>query len=287
MVSVVLPTYNGKKYIRKSIESVLNQTYRDLELIIVNDCSNDGTEVLVEEYALLDSRIRVIHNEVNKKLPGALNIGFSCAQGNLFTWTSDDNIYREDAIEKMVEFMHSNPEVDVVYADYDLINEEGTITGEVKHKKTDNIYRDNIVGACFLYKREVQETLGGYNEKLFLVEDYDFWLRANEKFVLKPMQETLYFYRLHNGSLTGTRMSEIAKATNDVLERILNHTDLKKEDRIILLQKITMTLYNCCYERRKFRYYMQLLKKESVDAYRGCGKKMILSQYLPKELLRN
>ncbi len=75
-VSIVLPTYNGEKYIRESVESIINQSFTDWELIIVDDCSTDHTAMIVDQYASEDFRIKVIHNKKNQKLPQSLNIGF-------------------------------------------------------------------------------------------------------------------------------------------------------------------------------------------------------------------
>lgn len=93
-VSIVLPTFNGSKYIKQSVESVLSQTFTDFELIIVNDCSTDDTLSICNELKELDSRITIISNETNKKLPASLNIGFRRAVGEYFTWTSDDNLFK-------------------------------------------------------------------------------------------------------------------------------------------------------------------------------------------------
>lgn len=113
-VSIVLPTYNGERYIRASIESILNQTYKDWELIIVNDASIDSTIDIVNEYVQRDSRIRVITNSTNKKLPESLNIGFESTSGEYLTWTSDDNMYKPKAIEFMVNHLDNHSDVDMV-----------------------------------------------------------------------------------------------------------------------------------------------------------------------------
>ena len=83
LVSIVLPTYNGQKYIKDAIDSVLAQSYQNWELIIVNDCSQDNTLKIINEYAQKDSRIKIINNDVNKKLPASLNIGFEAAKGDI------------------------------------------------------------------------------------------------------------------------------------------------------------------------------------------------------------
>lgn len=89
VVSIVMPVYNGEKYLRQSIASVVNQTFKDWNLIIVDDCSTDSSPEIMNEYAKADDRIQVIHNEVNSKIPASLNNGFEEAAGRYFTWTSD------------------------------------------------------------------------------------------------------------------------------------------------------------------------------------------------------
>lgn len=229
LVSIVLPTYNGSKFIKESIDSCLNQTYKNIELIIVNDCSTDNTEELIQSYH--DERIVYVKNDQNQKLPKSLNIGFSKANGTYLTWTSDDNFYVNNAIEKMVTHLE-NKKVDLVYAPYKTINETGKVdgfreVGEIKH-----ILKDNIVKACFLYTKEIQHTLKGYGTDLFLVEDYDFWIRAAyNNFKFGKLEEELYYYRFHDASLTETRRKEISAALYKLLSHhVENFENAKKKD---------------------------------------------------------
>ncbi len=284
MVSVILPTYNGSEFIRKSINSVLSQSYSDLELIIVDDHSTDDTPAIVDEIAEMDNRVRVIHNETNKKLPASLNIGFSYASGDYFTWTSDDNYFASEAIKKMVDALDKNPNVDIVYADYELIDVKGNIVGEVCHREHTNIYEENIVGACFLYRRDVQEKLKGYDENLFLAEDYDFWLRAKRYFKYSPLYEKMYYYRVHGKSLTGSRMAEIAAATDVTLLRVLDNNELSNEDRGIIYKRLSDSNFNWHYDRKKLKECMTQLKKYAPKIYEKCGCDMRFSQYLPKSI---
>ncbi|MCI5760300.1 MAG: glycosyltransferase family 2 protein, partial [Eubacterium sp.] len=91
-ISIVMPVYNGERYLAGAIRSVLEQSYPNFELIIVNDASTDGSLKIAEVFAAKDDRIRVYTNEHNQKLPRSLNIGFSHCEGELYTWTSDDNL---------------------------------------------------------------------------------------------------------------------------------------------------------------------------------------------------
>ncbi len=284
MVSVILPTYNGSEFIRNSINSVLSQSYSDLELIIVDDHSTDDTPAIVDEIAESDSRVRVIHNETNKKLPASLNIGFSYASGDYLTWTSDDNYFAPEAVKKMVDILEKKLNVDIVYTDYDLIDVEGNIIGDVCHREHTNIYEENIVGACFLYRRAVQEKLKGYDETLFLAEDYDFWLRAKKYFNYMPLYEKLYYYRVHGKSLTGSRMAEIATATDITLLRVLENNELSDEDRGIIYKRLSESNFNWHYDRKQLKEYMTRLKEYAPELYENCGRDMKLSINIPKSV---
>ncbi|WP_276499333.1 glycosyltransferase [Pontibacter litorisediminis] len=209
LVSIVLPTYNGEKFLKQSIDSCLNQTYQNIELIIVNDCSKDSSEDIIKSYK--DNRIRYYKNEQNLKLPASLNRGFSLAKGEYFTWTSDDNYYKNNAIDTLVRALEQSKS-DLVYANYSTIDNDDNLTGTRIVGERRNILLDNVVKACFLYKSEMHNKLEGYRTDLFLVEDYDFWIRAAfNNFIFKPIKDELYFYRFHQGSLTESRRKEIAQ----------------------------------------------------------------------------
>ena len=163
LISIVLPVYNGSKYLSESIESILSQTYKNWELIIIDDCSSDNTPQIANRYCTFDSRIRYYKNENNLRLPRALNKGFSLAKGDFFTWTSDDNIYEKDALEKMLYSLKSN-NADFVFCSYNTIDENGEIIGFVRVPDDfkNSIVGSNIVGACFLYTRKVYNSVGDY-----------------------------------------------------------------------------------------------------------------------------
>ncbi len=216
---MVLPTYNGATYLAQSIESVLAQTHTALELLIVDDCSTDSTPAIIDRYAAQDSRLRPLRHTVNKKLPGALNTGFAAAQGDFFTWTSDDNLYRPAALATLLAALQAQPAAGVVYADYTLIDGQGRPLRRVRVAPPAAIVYKAVVGACFLYRRELHVALNGYDETLFLAEDYDFWLRAALRGPLLPLPEDLYLYRMHEGSLTEQKRQQVLARREAVLLR--------------------------------------------------------------------
>ncbi len=210
-VSIVLPSYNGEKYIRTSIDSILCQTYLDWELLIVDDCSTDETPKIINEYCQKDSRISVIRNTVNQKLPVSLNIGFKQAKGKYLTWTSDDNMFEKDAIRVMVDFLDKHQDYVMVCCDMKYINESGMF---IKNFQADpsNIWKYNSIGACFMYTRIVKDIVGEYDKSLFLVEDYDYWIRIYKEGKIGKIENKMYQYRHHKCSLTESRQNEIKKS---------------------------------------------------------------------------
>ena len=201
LVSIVLPVYNGEKFLSESIGSCLSQTYSNLELIIVNDCSNDSSLQIAEDFARRDERVKIISNQNNLKLPASLNIGHHYAKGECLTWTSDDNYYAPKAIEVMLKAL-SKSKTDVVHANFNIINPYGIPTLNNVMCKNKSLLLGNNIGPCFLYKRDVFNQNGGYDENLHTIEDYDFWLQTKIHSKFRFIPDVLYNYRIHEGSLT-------------------------------------------------------------------------------------
>jgi glycosyltransferase involved in cell wall biosynthesis len=220
-VSIVLPVHNGAAYLEQAISSIRSQTFRDFELICVDDGSTDETPEILARQARSDCRIRVITNRPNKGLPGALNTGFAAARGSLHCWTSDDNIARPQMLERLVAALDAHPEAAIAHANYSVIDAGGAVMGLQKVGPASEILLGNRIGAAFLYRAEVTRTLGGYDEGLFGVEDYDFWLRAARSFRFVTLDEDLYLYRRHEGSLTDQRALTIHRLVGQVIRREL------------------------------------------------------------------
>ena len=234
LVSVVLPVFDQADMVAQAVDSVLAQRYASFELIVVDDGSSDGLHDAVRPY-LADPRVRVV-TQPNQGLPKALSTGFEFATGEYFTWTSADNRMHQDQLERLVAFLEERPEVAMVYADYELIDERGELLegGEFRvmdrtdksnlavvrvHRSTHDLnrYEDNFIGACFLYRGQVGRLLGDYNPELGL-EDYDYWLRINRLFRVEHLgsDEVLYQYRVHQNTLSARarelKIAERAKA---------------------------------------------------------------------------
>jgi len=207
-VSIVLPTHNGSRYLRQSIESCLAQSYDNLELIVVDDGSAEDIRGLVGEFT--DPRLRFVRKEPNQGLPAALNTGFELASGAYLTWTSDDNYYQPDAIERLLRFLQRHPAFGFVYSSVYIVDDRqpGRPIKTRRALPPADLKRQNSVGACFLYRREVYESVGLYNSDAVLVEDYDYWVRVASRFRMQRLLAPLYYYRYHDKSLTSQYSSD-------------------------------------------------------------------------------
>lgn len=206
-VSIVLPVYNGEKFLVQSIKSCITQTHKNFELIIVNDCSTDSSLQIAENFAQQEKRIKVISNESNLNLPASLNVGHRQAKGEYVTWTSDDNFFEPNAIEVMLEEISKN-NVDIVHSNFNIIEKNGNKRFKDVLSNSLSLLLGNNVGACFLYKKEVFIRNGGYDEALHTIEDYDFWLQAQIHSKFEHIPRNLYNYRTHEASLTSQIKSE-------------------------------------------------------------------------------
>lgn len=247
LISIVLPVYNGEKYLRESIESVIAQTYKTWELLILDDCSTDKSADIAKEYEKRDGRIRYYRNEKNLRLPRNLNKGFSLARGTYLTWTSDDNRYRENALERMHEALTENSDAQFVFASCRIIDGDGKeieyiMVNESSKKK---IMGMNPVGACFMYTRKAYEKVGEYDPELTLVEDFDYWQRLYAKYGAVTIEDILYEYRWHDGALTSTMRKEI-------FSQVLEKTLLKNRDAFGKLDdEETYYFYKGLYDCRR------------------------------------
>jgi polysaccharide pyruvyl transferase CsaB len=221
LVSIVLPVYNGEAYLRGALDSILNQSYTNFEVIAVNDGSTDTSGKILEEYARQDNRIRAIHQE-NQKLPRTLTNGFKFAQGEFLTWTSHDNRLKKDYLEKLVACLQRHPSWDMVYANIDIIGEDGSplenstwFTGYQHPPGSDHIhlpkytsklntYPNNSISGAFLYRDRVKWLIGDYSPWQYTREDYDYWMKVNALLSIRhaDFNSPVYDYRFHTDSLT-------------------------------------------------------------------------------------
>ena len=244
-VSVVLPVHNGFPYLPQAISSVLEQTFPELELIVVDDGSSDDSAAYVANLA--DARVRLIRHDRNLRLPQALNTGLAAARGALLTWTSADNCCAPAFLEALVAALDGHPDAGFAYSAFAWIDEQGRITGI--HREQDFSYASllshNPGNASFLYRRSLYDTVGTYDAELEGAEDWDMWLRIRECSEPVYVPEILYYYRLHAKSMTAT----MPEAVRHAAERTFTKA-IQRNGGILPLDAIYPDLQACCDRQR-------------------------------------
>jgi glycosyltransferase involved in cell wall biosynthesis len=237
-VSVILPTYNQADYLPAALDSIFQQTWRDFELIVVNDGSTDNTADVLADYQERYS-FTVIHKQ-NGKLPRALNTGFEQARGKYLTWTSSDNIMLPCMLESLVQALDDNPAVGFVYADWEVIDENDELLATVRTLDHDRhlLMRINYVNACFMYRHTCQDTVGLYDPEYILAEDWEYWWRISRSFELLHIPRVLYQYRVHSGSLTSTAVLTAKRGISVGYQKLLQDFRSKPLDWYISRLKV-------------------------------------------------
>ena len=198
LVSIVVPVYNGEKYILECIESIRNQSYKNIELIIVNDGSTDRSIDLIKKFQWSYKLL----NQKNSGQSCALNNGWSKSKGELIGYLSCDDTLEKNCISELVSSLEND--VDIVYSNYHIIDEFGKRVssvdlGEFSYK---GLCEDLICypGPGTLFKKEVFKELKGWDISLTQVPDFDFWLRASRMSKFKRVPTALANFRIHKGS---------------------------------------------------------------------------------------
>lgn len=184
LISIILPTYNRAEYISKAIESVFLQTFKDFELIIVNDGSTDNTPKILSEFEKKDSRVKVITNTTNIDLVKTLNKGIRAAQGKYIARIDDDDIWSDPKkLEKEFSFLENNSDYVLVGGGVVRIDAQGKeIMRYLLSEKDEDIRKAILQNNTFahsnvLFRKDAWERVGGYNEELKFSEDWDLWMR--------------------------------------------------------------------------------------------------------------
>lgn len=202
-VTVYIPTHNYGKYVDKAIQSVLNQTVEDWELIVIDDGSTDNTMEVLEKYQS-HPKIRVLSQE-NRGLNVTNNIALRLSNGKYIMRLDADDYLDENALSVLSNTLDVKPEIGLVYPDYYHVNEEGDVIELVRRKKIGEevqILDLPAHGACTMFRKEILMQIGGYLEDFSGQDGYDIWLRFIQKYKPYNVNIPLFYYRQHPASLT-------------------------------------------------------------------------------------
>ena len=219
LVSVIMPSYNSKKYIKKAIDSVLEQTYSNFELIIVDGNSTDGTLDILDEYKKQDRRIKVIQDE-GRGIGAALQLGCQIASGKFIARMDSDDIAINTRFEKQLKIFHSIPNLILVASPVIYINEDDSIVGYSFPYTNKRIIQEKvylIAHPTVMMKKDAYVKAGGY-QPLLRAEDYFLWNRMRIMGEFYIFKEPLIKYRLLQDSLSHTLDDNFNKKLGRKLE---------------------------------------------------------------------
>ncbi len=259
-VSIVIPVYNGSNYIKEAIDSALAQTYKNIEIIVVNDGSTDGgkTDKICRSYG---DKIRYFPKE-NGGVASALNKGIEKMEGEYFSWLSHDDVYYPNKVEKQVEALSkvSKNRTVLVYSNVEYINENSETIRQTQYEKEYGnkalnsklfpVLKGLTNGCNILIPKKCFEETGLFNESLKTANDYEMWFRLFRKYNVKFIKEVLTKYRFHE--LQGTKtIKTYTNESDDLWSSVIK--SLKEEEVLP-------------FEKSLFNFYYGLSKQAEADS---------------------
>lgn len=278
-ISVVIPSYNHEKYIKKAIDSVLEQTYKDFELIIIDDCSSDKSKKIIEKYQ--DKKIKKLYNDKNLGAVETLNSLIEMAKGEYIALLNSDDYWEKNKLEKQVDILDSNNSIaacftwaDFIDSNNKLIIQDQPNIFQKRNRKQEEWLRYFFdYGNCLCHpsvmiRKKVYEQIGKYNKIFRQLPDYDFWVRLIKKYNIHIIEENLTHFRIleneqKNASYLNDKNKNLIIYENqliktkffDGLDRRLFYKGfkdliIKKEsikDDILTSFEQGIILYNCKY----------------------------------------
>lgn len=270
MISIILPVYNGEKYIEDAIKSVMSQTYNNWELIVIDDGSSDSTSTIVNKY--INTNIHYIYQE-NKGPSDARNKGITVAKGEYLAFLDADDLYKSNKLSDQLSYLNENPSVDIVYNDIEVVDE---FLNHLSFLKSEGIYNrkeDFLAVLLFrqiiplppsmLIRRRCFEGGLKYNSNYIHCEDYDLTIQLASQYTFGYLPENLYIYRRHDNNLTNQHQKQLDAEKEIIrkmgilkIEQIVNSSSFNLVEKSILLGKI---LIKAEYYNRAKEIFFELI----------------------------
>ena len=260
-VSIILPSYNHAQYLPYAIESILSQTYRDFELIIVDDGSSDGSLQIAEDYADRHSQIRVLTHTDHRNLgiSETVNFAYQQCRGEYWSGLPSDDILTPGKIERQVAFLDAYPEVGWVYCFAKLVDETGQPLADAKpfgedmtgdaHPLRRLIQKNVVPGMTSLMRRSCTDKVGLHDAKI-KYSDWEFWLRMTAQCKVAFLPEPLVFFRYHGYNSSKAPAHENMRRALEVMFSFREKAEklgLRKADpRTFALIDLQKTFYFFC-----------------------------------------
>jgi len=233
LVSIIIPVYNGEKYVRETLDSCMDQTYQNIEIIIVDDESKDNTLDILKEYEKKDNRIQVISVSKQNGLGNVINIGIRQSKGEYIARMDEDDVMYPTRLEKQVEYLNNNPKCVAVGGQIDIIDAQSKITGHREYANEDKDIKKNMflfqpfAHPAVTLRRSAVEAVGLYPENMWKVEDVKFFFLLSKQGEFHNIQDTVIKYRMTFDTQSQSKMVDHFKKTNEVRKWAIKELNIK------------------------------------------------------------
>lgn len=224
-ITVLTTVYNGEKYLKEAIDSIINQTYANFEYIIINNGSKDNSPEIIRSYK--DPRIVFVDLDLNIGLSNVRNLGYEKAKGKYVALLDADDIALPERLEKQVQILENNPEIGLCSTNLVTINEKGEITGEKWFRPSklplewQMLWSDVVANSSSMVRKEILEKYEiKNNPDLFPVEDYDLWCNVILNCRMYRLDEVLIYYRVHGENTFFSMMEKADFLAINIIEKI-------------------------------------------------------------------
>lgn len=265
LISIITPTYNREAFLPAAIESVLAQSYKEFELIIVDDGSTDNSRELINVYADKDQRVKYLYQE-NQRQSVARNYALSIAKGDFICFLDSDNYWPHDKLEKSLKAFEQHPEADIVYGDCITIDEQGNELHRNNMRRYSGsiaalLLKDNFVSMnTTMTRRKCFNEMGGMSGKRRVADDYDLWLKFSARYRFQYIPEFLAYYRVMENQISSNKKLRFETNEKIILDFLAAFPDAVSEYE----KKAGLT----AFYTRKARHYAVSDKKEAYKAIR-------------------
>jgi len=202
-VSLIMSVYNGQRYLAKALQSILDQTFKDFEFIIIDDGSKDKTQRILKDYSDKDQRIKIFQNQVNRGLANSLNRGIQLARGEYIARMDADDVSLPERIALEVEFLDHHLHVGLVGTGGWVINKKGKVLKKFK-VLTDSLdiksglkTNNRFIHGSVMMRKSCLDQIGFYRNEFTSVEDYDLWVRISRSYDVANLEAPLYQWRVN------------------------------------------------------------------------------------------
>ncbi len=274
VLSIIMSVYNGAAYLNEAMDSIINQTYQNWELIVIDDASTDMSYHILTSYQ--DSRIILLRNTENLKLAASLNKGLGIAKGEYIVRMDADDVCRLDRLERQLEFMHENPDIDISwgkcyrYQNNEIMRLPQLVSPNYNDIQATFLFQSPIMHNCIIAKRQFYETFQ-YNPEYTVSEDWNLWYRSSRVFKFACQNEYLMLYRTHDQQTTNTKnpindllaqqytanFSEYAAQAGMAVsaKQIAFHVSLIVNSNIVIASQLQLWFHHLITENKNYQYY--------------------------------